>query len=424
MFIGLYGLIISMGRYTILPLLLLFYKNWLLLKIKLKTFNFFKIQYLGFLKKYLPASIIIIIIIINTTHNIVAQRLSADEYVNRTLLPLVITSNDQSWSEITVDSAPAQIKAGQNTYLDESANLQELTINTPFPADTDYGYGDVTPDSSGVVINGPEGMNDEQPSQATRTETIEYIVQSGDVLGKIAEKFNLSINTILWANKLTWNSTIKPGQKLIILPGSGVNHEVVSGDTIASIAKKYQADSQAIVKANNLASSGAIKKGDLLFIPNGIKPTQVVSSYKPKPKASAPAQTANVNIDDLPAASDSGAKFQWPLISTRITQYFSWRHTGVDVGDKVGQPIYAAESGKVERSGWNSGYGYNVIINHGNGVETLYGHSSKLLVEDGDTVERGQIIALIGSTGWSTGPHLHFEVRVGGVRQNPLNYIK
>ncbi len=96
----------------------------------------------------------------------------------------------------------------------------------------------------------------------------------------------------------------------------------------------------------------------------------------------------------------------------------------MDIANKTGTPLYASEAGTIERSGWNSGYGYNVVINHGGGLKTLYAHASKLHVKAGDKVSRGDIIADMGSTGWSTGPHIHYEVILNGVKQNPLNYIK
>ena len=129
-----------------------------------------------------------------------------------------------------------------------------------------------------------------------------------------------------------------------------------------------------------------------------------------------------------------GGAMCWPSqASTRVTSPFGWRylsllggknyHTGVDIGAAGGTNILAANSGKVIKAGWNNSYGYMVMVDHGGGIVTLYAHSSKLLVKTGDVVARGQAIALIGSTGMSTGNHLHFEVRVNGAYQNPLNYI-
>lgn len=340
----------------------------------------------------------------------------------------MIRSDEAQWSEIIEDSGPAKVSKQSDSFLAEQGNLQEVVYNDPNnttePNNTEL--GGISADATSLVV-GPE---DNEPIAITRTENIQYTVASGDVLSTIADKFNITVNTILWANNLTWTSMIKPGQKLTIPPGSGINHDVVRGDNLASIAKKYQADPQKIIAANSLASANDIQVGDLIFIPDGVKPTQIVSSYKP-PKTTdtknTKPSTGNVYSDEyVPPASDvaTGTKLLWPVLSHRITQYFSWRHTGLDVGDKVGNPIYAAEDGKVERSGWSNGYGYNVVINHGNGIQTLYGHASKLLVQTGDSVSRGQTIALVGSTGWSTGPHLHLEVRLDGVRKNPLNYIK
>jgi murein DD-endopeptidase MepM/ murein hydrolase activator NlpD len=116
----------------------------------------------------------------------------------------------------------------------------------------------------------------------------------------------------------------------------------------------------------------------------------------------------------------------WPTPGRRITQYYSWSHQGLDIGDKIGTPLYAADDGVViiAQGGWNGGYGNTILLDHGGGKRTRYGHASKLFVKVGDEVKKGETIAAMGSTGRSTGPHLHFEVLVNGTRYNPLNYIK
>lgn len=408
--------LLIIGKYTAWPIILFIYKNVVISKIKLKKITFQNRHYLIFIQKYLPSLLIIFIIIAVTTNNIFAQSYSAEEYRNRTLLSSLVTSDEAQWSEI-IEEGPTSAPQQVNNYLDSQGALQELVINTPFQdieSEPDYG---TSPSESDLALIDNIG----QPANiSTRSEAIVYTVEPGDVLGGIAEKFGISVNTILWENNLNWSSTIRPGQKLTILPNSGINHEVKSGDTVLSVAKKYQVNADQIISANKLADASDINIGDLLFIPNGVKPTQVVSSYQPaKPvNVYAPAPT------DSEEPTDTGTKFLWPTNSTRITQYFSWSHSGLDIGNKTGQPIYAAEAGKVERAGWSSGYGYNVVINHGNGIQTLYGHASELYVKAGDTVSRGDVIAAIGSTGWSTGPHLHFEVRINDVRKNPINYIK
>ena len=245
----------------------------------------------------------------------------------------------------------------------------------------------------------------------------EISMEGGDILGAIAEKFEISVSSILWANNLSFYSTIRPGQKLKILPIDGLIYKIKKGDTLEAIAKTYQSDINDMVDFNKLTSIHDIIAGQEIMLPNGIKP----SSYTPTSRSIASVFTAPSTSTPI----DSGGKLLWPTNSRRITQYYKWRHSGLDIGNKTGQPIYASESGKVTTAGWSrGGYGYYIIINHGGGLETLYAHASKLYVKKGDTVSRGDIIAAIGSTGWSTGPHIHYEVRASGVRKTPLDYIK
>jgi murein DD-endopeptidase MepM/ murein hydrolase activator NlpD len=409
-----------------LPFVLLIYKNVVLLKIKLKNRRIKDTALLLFIKKYLAGTIVVLIIVGTSTSNIFAQNYSTDEYAQKTLLSTIVKNDSATWSEVIEEKAPVNRQAPALGYLSNQDTLQEPLTNNNTNSASGESIGLSADATSLVVINSDEDSL--EIPVPTRSENVDYFVQAGDTLSGIAEKFDLTVNTILWANNLTWNSTIKPGAKLVILPSSGVDYEIKKGDNLNSVAKKYQANLDKILAYNELSSVSDIRAGDLIFIPEGIKPTQVVSSYKAPTVANKPKNNpADVFSNEVvPPASDLSAntKLLWPVLSHRITQYFSWRHTGLDVGDKVGNPIYASEDGKIERSGWSTGYGYNVIINHGNGLETLYGHASKLLVKTGETVSRGQVIALIGSTGWSTGPHLHMEVRVNGVRKNPISYIK
>jgi len=410
------------NKIVLIPLILPLYKLYIRSRKILRNIILKPTIYLKFIRKYLTYTAVVIIIIIVSTNNIFAQTYSTDEYASKSLLSNLITTEYEHGIQLIeekqiIHKKPVKVVS----YFEEQGSLQKSVIDTPF-VDTEYNTDntEILPDSSSLVLINPEDTNNNTETNKAsnqRTREIIYTVQPGDIIGKISEKFNVSANTILWENDLNWRSTIRPGQKLTILPNSGINHEVRSGDTILAIARKYQVKANDIVVHNKLVSAGDIRSGDLLFIPGGVKPTTVRSSYTP-PK------TVYNNTYIPPAATGSSSKLLWPVVSTRITQYYHWRHHGLDIGDKTGQPIYASESGKVERSGWNRGYGYNVVINHGNGLKTLYAHASSLLVKAGDTVSRGQTIALIGSTGWSTGPHIHYEVRVNNVKQNPLNYIR
>ncbi|PIT86782.1 MAG: hypothetical protein COU33_01280 [Candidatus Magasanikbacteria bacterium CG10_big_fil_rev_8_21_14_0_10_43_6] len=261
----------------------------------------------------------------------------------------------------------------------------------------------------------------DEPASQNRTDAITHEVLPGDVIGAIAERYGISVNSILWANGLSARSYIRPGDVLKIPPSSGLYHTVASGDTVSKIASIYGVNADEIVEFNRLQKNGAdIVVGEDLFIPDGVKPTpRIVSAPRPAPFVSISAPPPSVS-------APAGSGYVWPTSVRRITQYFGWRHTGVDIAGPVGTPLYAARAGTVIKSqcGWNGGYGCYVILDHGGGVQTLYGHASQLYVSVGQQVGQGQALAAMGSTGRSTGPHVHFEVRVNGAHQNPLQYVR
>lgn len=270
-----------------------------------------------------------------------------------------------------------------------------------------------------TILPGSEILNIIENSQK-RTEIIYHTVQPGEVVGGIAQDYGLNVLTVLWANDLTSRSYIRPGDKLVILPTNGILHKVASGDNVSKIAKLYGAKVEDIVKFNRLQEGGAdIVVGERLIIPDGSKPAPVYSSSYSSSFSSVAAPPPSIT-------APAGSRYIWPTSVRRITQYYGWRHTGLDIAGPTGTPIYASRAGSVIRSqcGWNGGYGCYIIIDHGGGVTTLYGHNSKLYVDVGEDVEQGQSIAAMGSTGRSTGPHVHFEVRVGSARNNPLQYIR
>lgn len=256
----------------------------------------------------------------------------------------------------------------------------------------------VTPQVLGALVEAAD-------YEWSQKEVVEYQVQPGDNLWTIAEKFNISLETILWANDLSKNTAIQIGQSLIVPPVSGVIHHVQKGDTLSQIAKNYKAEVDKIVAYNNLTAEDDIYAGDILIVPNGIMPP---------PTIYAPAY--------VPIAS---SYFICPIASPcRITQGFHW-YNAIDFGNgKCSEPIYAAASGTIlkvrltsSRSRWAfGGAGNHLTILHPNGVVTFYGHIQSSLVDPGDYVRQGQIIALVGGypgspgAGNSTGCHVHFGV--------------
>ena len=241
-----------------------------------------------------------------------------------------------------------------------------------------------------------------------KKEAFTYIVKDGDNPEKIALTFGINTYTLLWANNLKDGDIIKPGQELVILPINGVRVKVISGDTINSLAKKYQGKADEIIVFNSLSEDGSLVIGEYIIIPGG-EPMPAPSKPKATPKASAPKYASSVQ------------QAGWLIIPTTGQ---NWRrihsYNGVDISNPCGTPIYAAAAGKIilsDGSGWNGGYGKYIKIQHPNGVITLYGHLSSLAVSAGESVAQGQYIGAMGTTGRSTGCHLHFEVRGA---KNPL----
>jgi len=244
-----------------------------------------------------------------------------------------------------------------------------------------------------------------------------YTVQAGDTVLGIAEKFGLKPETIQWANPgLEVNvDLIRPGDSLAILPTDGALHIVTSGDTLGSIASEFKVTVDDIVgyPGNNLADASApLSIAMKLVIPGGVKAysNQQAVTY------TTGATPANARI--------GGGNFMWPT-SGSINQRFWSGHTGVDIGAWIGSGVKAADGGyvAVAQGGWNGGYGNYVVIDHGNGFVTLYGHLSSIYVKPGESVSAGEQIGAVGSTGNSTGPHLHFEIHYQGVPRDPLAYL-
>jgi LysM repeat protein len=249
-----------------------------------------------------------------------------------------------------------------------------------------------------------------------RSQIETYNVRSGDTVLGIAAQFNLQPETIQWANpELEANpDMLRIGDRLVILPTDGVLHVVQSGDTLSNIAAKYKVSTDAIVgfSLNRLAdNSTPIAVGQQLVIPGGDKPyiaKQVVAYSGPVPEG---------------ASIGTGA-FAWPTSGT-ISQPYWNGHRALDIGAWTGTAVTAADSGYViaASSGWNNGYGTMVMIDHGSGYVTLYGHLNSIFVRQGESVSKGQQLGTVGNTGNSTGPHLHFEVRYQGVARNPFNFL-
>jgi len=249
-----------------------------------------------------------------------------------------------------------------------------------------------------------------QISEKPRDQVITYTTEKGDTLAKIAEKFGVSVDTVRWANDLKGDS-LSIGQELKIPPVTGIVHKVREGETVYSIAKKYKTDAQKIVNFpfNDFADleTFALNVGQTLIVPDGVQP-QAPAIVRPVP----------------PIAAGGTGQFLWP-VGGSITQYPVWYHMAFDIANPSLPGVAVAESGTVVLVEYlRYGYGQHVIVDHGDGMSTLYAHMSEIYVKVGDRVARGQIIGKMGSTGRSTGPHLHFEVRRNGTPVDPRPFLK
>ncbi len=251
-----------------------------------------------------------------------------------------------------------------------------------------------------LVSTGPIGEDEISEMSSNSGEIRVYTVREGDTLSQVAEMFDVTTNTIMWANDLTRSISIQAGDTLVILPIAGVRHIVKNGDTMSTIAKKYEGDTDEILSYNQLTSADELSIGDTLIIPGGAMHQAPVRGSRAVP----------VSVSGNVAASTG---FVHPAPGSVKTQGIHG-YNAVDLASGYGAGIRAAAAGEVivaKGSGWNGGYGNYIVVRHSSGAQTLYAHLSSLSVGVGAYVSQGEVIGGMGSTGRSTGTHLHFEVR-------------
>lgn len=330
-------------------------------------------------------------------------------------------------------------------------NGAQASENTIEPTDTnDYGTDDQASSSSNKYILGTDSVEpnkkniDDCPELSiddgalqmdtcgfgmgiesnTTGEMVSYVVAEGDTLSEIAAQFDVSVNTIKWENNITGNS-IKVGQKLNILPTTGVKHIVKKGDTIDRIAAKYDADAEDIKVFNSIEDNSDLKIGGILYVPNGIIKAVVVrekpSVINKKPIAGSSVVSAIVGFFMKPTSG--------PITSPYGPRKRAF-HYGVDIGAARGTPVVAAASGVVVetlgscregRSSCGGRYGNYIVIQHSNGTSSRYAHLTRVGVNVGESVSQGENIGTTGNTGHSTGPHLHFQIeKASGATIRPV----
>ncbi|WP_027883609.1 peptidoglycan DD-metalloendopeptidase family protein [Meiothermus rufus] len=318
----------------------------------------------------------------------------------------------------------------------------------------------------GQVLRIP--LVDEAPSEVRLPPGVQvYIVRRGDTVESVARRFDLTVLGLVSANPgLPSLDRLEVGSALYIpTKEPGLLLRLKPGETIQDLSRRFGLSMLELARANGLNSPTDVGPGDFVLLP-GIQARttyerllqireaerkareeearrlaeerrrqeearrkqeeqrrlQAQQRHRQQVQSQARLRPANAVV--------AAAGYRWPMSNFTITTYYGRRgvfqrfHTGIDLAAPTGTPIYAARAGQVSVAGWSRfGYGLHVIIDHGEGHETLYGHMSRIAVRPGQWVARGELIGYVGSTGWSTGPHLHFEVRVGGVTRNPMAYL-
>lgn len=317
---------------------------------------------------------------------------------------------------------------GFTAYRALSGNDKSAVVNNTYAADSNQESVVQAADEQQSADAENESAPSTTDDDKNKYEIIKYTIKEGDTLGAIAKAHGVKVSTITESNGISENDILKIGQEIQFPSKDGVVYKIKSGETLWDIAITYDIESEYLVAINNIESPDKLKIGQELFLPGVEKiKTEEVKDAQPKSPVML-ASRGSSSSKQSSAAPVSGGSGVWPVkgtITSKFGQRWGTQHTGIDIGAPTGTDIHAYMGGKVIYSGWNSGgYGYLVKIDHGNGLVTYYAHDSKLLVKQGQSVQQGQVIAKVGSTGDSTGPHCHFEIRKNGVPVNPLNYLK
>ena len=413
LFLGKYLLVIpiqKVGSFVFYFLIVRMYKVYLTIKSQLGSIYRpakGKLIY-SLTTRYVVHAFIILLTIIVTTNNLSAKELNNEVGQNNILATLIQPQSEELFVETSESIADSN-----STFTESTGSV------TSAPT---IGNSKIAMEESALITGGAivkPNLIATTVGDRVRESVIYHEVQSGETVSDIASLYSISTNTVLWENKLGARDFIKPGQELTILPVSGISYQIKSGDTLEKVADKYGVTVDEIVEYNQLASAEAVSENQIILLDGGVPPAP------PAPKVQQNSRFSSVSDFFVPsnATPTYGTKLQWPTPSRRINQYFGWRHTGIDIDGTTASPNYAADTGRVIYSGWSGGYGLMVKIDHGNGIQTLYGHFSKIAVSVGDSVARGETLGMMGCTGWCTGNHLHFEVIVDGRKQNPLSYL-
>lgn len=418
------------------------YKHLVLINERWKIFSHSSHRILSVVthRVTVKAGVLLICAGIVTANVVVANqpRRGAGQFAQGTMVNRVV------FRDVDIVVTAEQITKAQPQWWQDGSLIKE-----PLPTDAI-----IVEEETSIIENAVTGIALVPPSKIgktahTRTEIEEYIVQHGDTAGTIAAKFNLRMQTILDANDLDNPDVVSPGDTLKILPIDGVKHKWKKKDTLAKLAKRYKADIEDILEFNNIETLKDIEVGQVIIVPDGRIPvpkpeplpvvaptvtpsyTEVASTQAVTPTVYEPVYEPveeAVHVDEAAAIAevvptqDASGNLIWPTTTDRISQGYGYGHTGIDVDGEFGDPTYATDNGTIVSAGWAGAYGNMVVVDHGNGLVTRYAHLQTLDVAPGQNVAQGQNLGEQGSTGNSSGSHLHYEVMENGQFVNPYEY--
>jgi murein DD-endopeptidase MepM/ murein hydrolase activator NlpD len=295
--------------------------------------------------------------------------------------------------------------------LSISTTIASTTLNVYASSETSTAIEQI--DNETLLLDAQQ-MAEAFEIQINQPRLIEYVAKASDTVETIANTYEVKLTTITVPNGINKDTVLTQGQKLIFPSIDGIVYKIKDGETLWDLASIYEIDFDDLLYINNLTSPDKLKLGQQIILP-GVEAIKLQNPSEPKKVAAKTASSASLSRGIWPASGSVTSKFG---------QRWGKEHNGIDIGASTGTNVKAFMAGKVTYSGWESGYGNLVIINHGNGLQTYYAHNSKLLVKIGQSVDSGSIIAKSGNTGNSTGPHIHFEVRKNGTPVNPYSYLK
>ena len=404
------------------PLVIKVYKFYLFVTNKIKrALGINKRLNFLFSNRYVVhVSIVIMALVVASTNIVQASEIRPEDFQTKTILHDIVQPEIGDDEDIVETSE--SIKKSDKQYVDTSTSL---VSNIPVIEEDDSVQGNLLiSEGGGALVK----SNILDTKLGYTTDIREHEVKEGETASMIAEDYGISLATLQWANGLGSSTVIKPGEKLKIPPVDGVIYTIESGDTLLDVVSKRKGDIDKVRELNEIGDDDLIAVGTTIIIPDGQPytppppPTTSSSGSTSGSSGTTGGWTSVFNPSNQPSAPAASGQFGWPSASHDISQYSRWGHIAIDIRGPMGTAIYASAGG-VATLHSGGGYGNYIIVDHQNGWSTLYAHLSSYGVSNGQYVSQGQYIGGEGSTGWSTGPHLHFEIRQGGTKYNPLDLL-